>query len=107
MESMMEPLPTRSRFIYRLGERTLQTYVKKSRGKTSKKLGQDVGIISYNWEKTPLKEISDGILHNLEQIVVIWKIYRGWILGKEEKFAIRINPFKLLFSRKSIEAYKI
>jgi len=69
-----EPLYKGDSFIV-LAETDLANIVKKSR-EQNLKLGQDVGIISYN--ETPLKEIfCRRNYHNLDRFCSYGKIYRG------------------------------
>jgi len=92
-----EPLYEGDSFIV-LAETDLANIVKKSR-EQNLKLGQDVGIISYN--ETPLKEIlADGITTISTDFHHMGKSIAEQILGKEDKIPIK-NPFKL-YLRKSI-----
>jgi DNA-binding transcriptional regulator YhcF (GntR family) len=92
-----EPLYKGDSFIV-LAETDLANIVKKSR-EQNLKLGQDVGIISYN--ETPLKEIlADGITTISTDFVHMGRSIAEQILGKEDKIPIK-NPFKL-YLRKSI-----
>lgn len=92
-----EPLYKGDSFIV-LAETDLANIVKKSR-EQNLKLGQDVGVISYN--ETPLKEIlADGITTISTDFVHMGRSIAEQILGKEDKIPIK-NPFKL-YLRKSI-----
>ncbi len=92
-----EPLYKGDSFIV-LAETDLANIVKKSR-EQNLKLGQDVGVISYN--ETPLKEIlADGITTISTDFSHMGRSIAEQILGKEDKIPIK-NPFKL-YLRKSI-----
>jgi DNA-binding transcriptional regulator YhcF (GntR family) len=92
-----EPLYKGDSFIV-LAETDLANIVKKSR-EQNLKLGQDVGVISYN--ETPLKEIlADGITTISTDFSHMGRSIAEQILGNEDKIPIK-NPFKL-YLRKSI-----
>jgi len=92
-----EPLYKGDSFIV-LAETDLANIVKKSR-EQNLKLGQDVGVISYN--ETPLKEIlADGITTISTDFSHMGRSIAEQILGKEDKIPIK-NPFKL-YLRNSI-----
>jgi len=92
-----EPLYKGDSFIV-LAETDLADIVKKSR-EQNLKLGQDIGVISYN--ETPLKEIlADGITTISTDFIHMGRSIAEQILGKEDKIPIK-NPFKL-YLRKSI-----
>ncbi|MFC3880330.1 GntR family transcriptional regulator [Algoriphagus namhaensis] len=92
-----EPLYPGDSFIV-LAETDLASIVKKSR-EQNLKLGQDIGVISYN--ETPLKEIlAEGITTISTDFVHMGKSIAAQILGKEDKIPLK-NPFKL-YLRKSI-----
>ncbi len=81
-----------------LAESDLVTIVKKSREQLLR-LGQDVGIISYN--DTPLKEIlADGITTVSTDFQNMGKTIAEQILGVEDRIPIK-NPFRMTL-RKSL-----
>ncbi|WP_194775430.1 GntR family transcriptional regulator [Pararhodonellum marinum] len=86
-----EPLYAKDVYVV-LAETDLVNIVKKSR-EQGLKLGEDVGLISYN--DTPLKEIlADGITTISTDFEHMGKTIADLILGKGEKTTTK-NPFKM------------